>query len=341
MLIVTIDSGTTNTRVRVWKNGEVLASASESVGVRDRAKTGSRDTLVEGIKKTLEVALAGVDAQDRRQFVMVASGMITSDVGLCHLPHLTAPVSLDALAKGAVARVIPDISDQPIWFIPGVKNAVDDVNLDNCNSMDVMRGEEVETFGLLAAYGVSGSALLVLPGSHSKFIRIDAHQRIVGCATTVAGELLDVLTHQTILANSLEHRFADDIDDEYLLKGADACRDVGIARSCFSVRILDLFTSASVNQRANYLLGAVLYSDLLAIKNSRVLALTPSTKVVISGKAIIKEALGRLIERDPFFRGELVLVDEDARRPLSGLGAIEVMNAIAGMGSMSASCTKS
>ncbi|GKX55725.1 2-dehydro-3-deoxygalactonokinase [Leminorella grimontii] len=330
MLIVTIDSGTTNTRVKVWKNGEVIASASESVGVRDTAKTGSPEALIKGIRKTLEAALATVDEQDKRSITMVASGMITSDVGLCHIPHLTAPVSLGALAQGAVARVIPEISDSPIWFIPGVKNAVEAVSLDNCDGMDVMRGEEVETFGLLAAHGVRGPALLVLPGSHSKFIRIDEEQRIAGCATTVAGELLDVLTHQTILANSLEHRFADDIDDEYLLKGADACRDVGIARSCFSVRILDLFTSASVNQRANFLLGAVLYSDLLAIKNSRALALTPSTTVVVSGKAIMKEALARLIERDPFFRGELVLVDEDARRPLSGLGAIEVMKAIAG-----------
>ncbi|SQI34117.1 2-keto-3-deoxy-galactonokinase [Leminorella richardii] len=340
MLIVTIDSGTTNTRVRVWKNGEVIACANESVGVRDTAKTGSSDTLVKGIRKTLDSALAAVDEQDKRALTLVASGMITSDVGLCQLPHLKAPVSLDTLAKGTVARVIPEISPEPIWFIPGVKNAVDSVSLENCDAMDVMRGEEVETFGLLASQSVRGPALLVLPGSHSKFVRIDEQQRIVGCATTMAGELLDVLSHQTILAGSLGHQFADEIDEEYLLKGADACRNVGIARSCFSVRILDLFTSASVNQRANFLLGAVLYSDLLAMKNSQALALTPSTTVVISGKAIVKEALARLIARDAFFLGEPVLINEDPLRPLSGLGAISVMDVIANIDTAAASAQR-
>lgn len=171
-------------------------------------------------------------------------------------------------------------------------------------------------------------------------MRIDEQQRIVGCATTMAGELLDVLSHQTILAGSLGHQFADEIDEEYLLKGADACRNVGIARSCFSVRILDLFTSASVNQRANFLLGAVLYSDLLAMKNSQALALTPSTTVVISGKAIVKEALARLIARDAFFLGEPVLINEDPLRPLSGLGAISVMDVIANIDTAAASAQR-
>ncbi|HAT1683352.1 TPA: hypothetical protein I8Y21_004088 [Klebsiella oxytoca] len=37
MLIVTIDAGTTNTRVRVWQDSRVISDTSESVGVRDTA----------------------------------------------------------------------------------------------------------------------------------------------------------------------------------------------------------------------------------------------------------------------------------------------------------------
>ncbi|MGA4923266.1 2-dehydro-3-deoxygalactonokinase, partial [Bacillus subtilis] len=67
----------------------------------------------------------------------------------------------------------------PIWFIPGVKNAVATVDVENIDAMDVMRGEEVETFGLLMQHNVKGPALIVLPGSHSKFILTDEKKQIV------------------------------------------------------------------------------------------------------------------------------------------------------------------
>ncbi|MBO1928669.1 hypothetical protein J4731_02405 [Providencia rettgeri] len=38
MLIVTIDTGTTNTRVRAWKNNTVVREQSVEVGIRDCAK---------------------------------------------------------------------------------------------------------------------------------------------------------------------------------------------------------------------------------------------------------------------------------------------------------------
>ncbi|WP_159567272.1 2-dehydro-3-deoxygalactonokinase [Budvicia diplopodorum] len=325
MFIVTIDSGTTNTRVRVWKNKKVIAEAGESVGLRDTARTGNRATLTAGVKLALDRALAQVEGCTVEQCVMVASGMITAEAGLCPIPHLHAPISLGELAQGAIACDIPEISPQPVWFIPGIKNAVTDVTADNLDAMDVMRGEEVETFGLLALHDIRGPALIVLPGSHSKFIRVDEQQRIISSATTMAGELLDVLTHQTILANSLDSQFATELDGEYLQKGAASCHEVGFARSCFSVRLLDLFTTASHNQKASYLLGATLCSDIQAMKHSRALNLTPDTPIYISGKAILTQALVALINADPFFTANVVLIDEDKHRPLSGVGAITVI----------------
>lgn len=328
MFIVTVDCGTTNTRVRVWQGDRVLAEAGEPVGIRDVAKSGHQGILIGGIKKTLDRALGLARVSAEQDYVIVASGMITSDIGLCHLPHLRAPVTLAQLAAGAVARPIPEISSQPIWFIPGIKNAVDEVRLDNCDAMDMMRGEEVEVFGLLARHAISGPALVILPGSHSKLVKLDERGRIAGCATTVAGELLDVLTHQTLLAHSVQHQFAERIDAEYLCHGADACRRVGIARAGFSVRILDLFTGASANQRANFLLGAALYSDLLTMKHSTALNLTPETNVVIGGKALLCEALALLIAHDGYFTGEVTLIDDVPEQPLSGIGALAVMKEI-------------
>ncbi|WP_071886689.1 2-dehydro-3-deoxygalactonokinase [[Enterobacter] lignolyticus] len=328
MLIVTIDSGTTNTRVRVWRGKTAIADASEPVGVRDTAITGSRAVLIDGVKKALDRALAQLQDGDAGHYMLVASGMITANVGLHPVPHLRAPVSLDDLVRGAVAHTIPEIDARPVWFIPGVKNAVVEPDADHIDAVDVMRGEEVETFGLLRQHNLRGPALVVLPGSHSKFVLVDDRQRIISSATTMAGELLDVLTHHTILTTSLDGQFAAALDVDYLLKGAESCRRVGLARSCFGVRLLDLFTTASHDQKASYLLGATFSSDLQAMKHSLALNLAPETPIVVSGKPILRQALTALIGADPFFRGSITQVNEDPTSPLSGIGAIAVMEKI-------------
>jgi 2-dehydro-3-deoxygalactonokinase len=260
--------------------------------------------------------------------IIVASGMVTSDAGLSPLPHVCAPVSLAGLAEATVVRNLPDISPHPIWFIPGVKNALADISADTIGMMDVMRGEEVEAFGLLALHAISGPAVIILPGSHTKFVRIDSEQQITACATSMTGELLDLLTRQSLLAASLESRFTHSPDTGYLLKGAQACRESGFARACFSVRLLDLFTDATHNQKAGWLLGATLSTDIQPLKTSPALAMTPDTRLVICGKPPLAQALATLIIADPFFTAPPLLIEEDEQTPLSGVGAMAVLRHI-------------
>lgn len=329
MFIVTIDSGTTNTRVRVCKDNAVIAEASGAVGVRDTAITGSQCALIQGVREVLHQALSKAHVNvENDDMQILASGMITSNMGLCEIPHISAPVNRDDLACGAVQRVLPEIIDHPIWFIPGVKNSVSPIDLTVCEMMDVMRGEETETIGAISLFDISGPALVILPGSHSKFVKLDSNNNIVSSATTIAGELLSVVTQNTILANSLDHQFTNIIDQEYLLQGAKLCREVGLARSCFSVRILDLFSQTTLNQRANFLLGTILYSDILTIKNSQALACEPDSTIVICGKKILKEALEILIKNDGFFTGKIIAIDEDSSKPLSVIGAISIAERI-------------
>ncbi|WP_369308874.1 2-dehydro-3-deoxygalactonokinase [Providencia rettgeri] len=326
MLIVTIDTGTTNTRVRAWRNNTVIGELSTEVGIRDCAKNGSNTRLIQSIKTLLTQLLEKFSDKEKENYRLVASGMITSEIGLYHLPHEVTPVSVRQLAQKARACVINEISERPIIFIPGIKNKTADLTFDTIESMDVMRGEEVEIFGILAQQPDLEASLVILPGSHSKFVRIDDNKNVIAIATTMAGEIFDTLTHQTILASSLDHQFAQQLDVEYLLKGAKLSQQVGIARSCFSVRLLDLFTDASLNQKSSFLLGAILASDLLAIKNSQALCMTNDLKVVISGKPILANALQLLIKNDSYFTGEISLLEDKKEQPYSGLGAISILN---------------
>lgn len=324
MLIVTIDTGTTNTRLRAWRNYRVVGELSTEVGIRDCAKNGNNMQLIQSIKILLAQLLIGFNDEEKRNCRLVASGMLTSEIGLCHLPHEITPVSIEQLAQNVRACVINEISEKPIIFIPGIKNKTVDVTFNSIESMDVMRGEEVEVFGILTQQPDLGDSLVILPGSHSKFVRIDSSNNVVALATTMAGEIFDTLTHQTLLASSLEHQFAQQLDIEYLLKGAELSQKVGIARSCFSVRLLDLFTKATLDQKSSFLLGAILASDLLAIKNSQALCVTREIKIVISGKPILAEALKALIKNDSYFIGEIKLLEDKKDQPYSGLGAISI-----------------
>lgn len=328
MYLVTVDSGTTNTRIRVWKDNEVIACTSETVGIRDVARTKNHHILIRSIKTLLDSALTSAGISSGHIDGIVASGMITSDLGLCHLPHLTAPVTLEKLAQGAEVRLLPEISPMPVWFIPGIKNDVSQTSIENCEAMDMMRGEEVEVFGLLSQHTIKGPALIVLPGSHTKLVKLDEKNQITGCVTTMAGEVLDVFTHQTVLSHSLQGGFTQEIDDIYLIKGAETCLKVGYTRAAFTVRILDVFTDASDSQRASFLLGVVLCADIETMKNSQALNLTSGTDIVICGKRVLREALAKLIRRDAFFTGDVIDVADNAKRPVSGTGALAVLERI-------------
>lgn len=54
MTIITIDTGTTNTRVCAWQDGTLLAEAARSAGVRDTAITGSTATLMQGVSDAVQ-----------------------------------------------------------------------------------------------------------------------------------------------------------------------------------------------------------------------------------------------------------------------------------------------
>lgn len=324
MNILTIDAGTTNTRVSVWRNEVFVGEAATQVGVRETAISGNRTKLQMAVRETIAAALAmaGIALEDVE--LILASGMITSNVGLCEIPHLPVNVGCAQLAAGMVEVQLLEVCSQPIWFIPGVRNVVADLSLNNFEAMDMMRGEEVETMGLISRLDIVGPAVIVLPGSHSKFVHVNAQREITGCVTTLAGELLQAITHNTILASSLDGEFAAELDREMLLAGARMAASLGLGRACFAVRTLDRFAICERNARANFLLGAVLGADLLTLKNSSAMRLSRDTQFVIGGKTLLRESLALLVSENDYFCGSVQVVNDEQQANLAGFGAITV-----------------
>ncbi|MBO0958774.1 2-dehydro-3-deoxygalactonokinase [Neobacillus sp. MM2021_6] len=273
--VILIDSGTTNSRLRLYDKttSRVLDTEKIRVGVRDTAISGSNHNLKIELKQGLERLLAKHQLTPSDIAYIAASGMITSNLGLYEVPHIPSPAGLEEFAKCSKVTRLEEFLDIPCVFIPGMKNRIDPTDTKDLvaciNEFDVMRGEEVESFGLLKQFDVTGKGMIVLPGSHTKFVAVDERRDLLYCLSTLGGETLSALQKETILSNSLGSGLIKSVDQRMLECGFEAAKQHGVTRSFYHIRLLDLFTDLDANQRANYYAGSVIYSDLQALSQSR------------------------------------------------------------------------
>lgn len=322
MYIMTIDTGTTNTRVCLWDEAKVITLAKRSIGVRNTSIDGHNGKLRFAISEAIQEILLQQKIGFEDIQIVLASGMITSNLGLVDVPHLTAPVDCHTLARNIHTQTFTDICPQAIHFIPGVKNQLPE-DLNKLEAMDFMRGEEVEALALMAAKQIKGPSVIVLPGSHTKFVAIDRDGFISACCTTLAGELNAVITENTILSSSLENRFTDQLDLKQLLAGARSTYMVGFARTLFSLRILEQVGRLAHHELASFLLGAIARSDIDAMLSSQTLNYEVGVPVYIYGDSIASLAFTEVLKETlPNVQIHSVLQREGSY--LAGSGAILV-----------------
>lgn len=123
--IITIDGGTTNTRCILWdQSRNKIAEEKRQVGVRNTAIDGNNEKLKMAVKECLDALLDKNDLTYENIRRIIASGMITSDVGIVVIPHLSAPrrrqTALRNRGLGASARQsricpAPLAAATPMW----------------------------------------------------------------------------------------------------------------------------------------------------------------------------------------------------------------------------------
>lgn len=171
-----VDWGTTNCRVYVIENGTLTDSAESARGVKS----------VEPGTYPAEVAAMRARFGD---LPVLLAGMVGSTIGWQVAPYVAAPAGLEDLAA-AVVRV-----DPRTVIVPGI-------SLVEGRRGDVMRGEEVQLFGAVAGGMARADALLVQPGTHCKWVQMEAG-RIVRFVTAMTGELFALVRGHSILAPQL------------------------------------------------------------------------------------------------------------------------------------------
>jgi len=243
--LIGLDWGTTTLRVyRFGASGELLERRRAELGILRVVNGAFEDALFSTIGDWLTA---------EKEVAVIASGMITSRQGWVETPYLPCPAGAEELAAALTGRRLR--SGHRILFVPGLSTRGAD------GMPDVMRGEETQILGALAA-GVS-ARLLILPGTHSKWVRC-AGDRIAHFATMMTGEFYDVLRRHSILGRLME---GDAPDAEAFARGVafgtrEDAASGGLLRRLFSVRSLGLCEEIPAGGLASYLSGLLIGSEL-------------------------------------------------------------------------------
>ena len=301
-----IDGGTTNTRIYLVSENKVLDCAKMLLGAR--SCIDDKDSYVSMLKATVFNVLKFNNLCEGDVEAIIASGMITSEFGLCNLPHILAPAGIEKLHNGMVKKMIPQICDIPFYFIPGVKQVSK-----NVSDSDMMRGEETELMGLIDEIKPGGAC--ILPGSHSKLVFLDNEKNITRIVTTLTGEMIYSLSQHTILKDAVDLS-VDKIDVEYLKKGYLCSMHEGINAALFKVRVFKNIYGATKEEVYSFFMGTVLHADVenIIINNIKY--------VFIGGKAQIRDALKILLEEVGV--SEVVTASDKTVNSSVALGAVKI-----------------
>lgn len=301
---ITIDGGTTNTRISLVKAGAVVDTIKLHVGARNGID--DRQLLVSSVKNGLEELLARNGVLPENVHRVLACGMIGSEFGLCNVEHIMAPAGIKELHESMYETRLSDITDIPFVFIRGVK-----IRKESVEETDVMRGEETELVGIME----DDKCAYILPGSHSKIIRTDEQGRITAFSTALTGEMIAALSGGTILKDAVDLTVAQ-LDVDYLMEGYGCCESSGMNKALFKVRLLKTQFQTTREQRYSYFMGIVLHDEIEEVLRYDV------NKIVIGGRKQIKEALKAVIEK--VSDKEVVCIADEKVEKANILGMIRV-----------------
>lgn len=301
---LTVDGGTTNTRICHVKDGRICGRTKLRIGAGSAV---GKDGYAKALSDGLAEALAQADPEGKNIKAVIASGMIGSEGGLMAVEHLSAPAGLAELSAGILGVELASVCRLPIFFVRGVKCGAGELG-----RTDIMRGEETELYGLCDK--PSANALYVLPGSHSKHIITDSEGRISEFTTYLTGEMIQSLSAHTLLRGSvsLEGR---ELCVEQLRIGARMADELGVAAALFKTRILDKTFSASADRVYSYFLGVLLAEEIKHVLTCG------KEKIIIGGKRVIAEAMAALLEG---CGKQITLVDENRAECAPALGAVRI-----------------
>lgn len=278
--LLAIDWGSTSLRACRLGEGGVLL---------DERRSAEGASTLGGDPVRFELALRSVlgDWLQHQPYVpALACGMVGSAHGWREAPYAECPVGIAELHRHAVTV---DWAGGLLRILPGLACSGAD------GTPDVMRGEETQIAGALALHpALAGGATIVLPGTHSKWARLQGGV-VARFETRMTGELYAVLRQHSVLGKLMTP--VAGFDGEAFDRGLDAARQDGgadLLRRLFATRTLGLFGRCPPEGLADHLSGLLIGTELVA----GLAAADPQQPLVLVGEPALcaryRHALARL-----------------------------------------------
>lgn len=177
---------------------------------------------------------------------LLLAGMIGSNRGWVETPYVPCPAGIDDLVRALVwagerEAIVPGLS-----FIEGER-------------ADVMRGEEVQLVGAVAAGLIDRTELVCHPGTHNKWVLV-RREKIVSFRTVITGELFSLLREHSILADLLGGEVA--VNDAFRAGARQGIFHEALPAELFTVRARVLLDQAPREDAASYLSGLLIGTDV-------------------------------------------------------------------------------
>ena len=231
---IAVDWGTTNRRAyRIDSSGARADEFEDAKGILSVPSGGFPAAIAE-VRERLG------------DLLLLMAGMIGSNRGWKEARYVPCPAGIDDLA----AKVVWAGEREAI--VPGVSYIGD-------GRADVMRGEEVQLLGALAAGLVDSDALVCHPGTHNKWVVL--HQgRIQSFRTVMTGELFSLLKEHSILADLLK----GPVEDNEVFRSAarHAVFHESLPAGLFSIRAGVLLGQMKREDAASYASGLLIGTDV-------------------------------------------------------------------------------
>lgn len=231
---IAVDWGTTNRRAyRIDTAGKRIDEVEDHKGILSIPDGG------------FPAAVAEIRAR-LSDLPILFAGMVGSNRGWREAPYVPCPASIDNLVQALVWA-----GDREA-IVPGVSYIGN-------GRADVMRGEEVQLLGAVAAGLVDPDELVCHPGTHNKWASL-RHGNIHEFRTVMTGELFSLLKDHSILSDLLQG--AVEPNDVFKQAARDAFEDGGLSAELFGVRARVLLGQAKREDAASYASGLLIGVDI-------------------------------------------------------------------------------
>jgi 2-dehydro-3-deoxygalactonokinase len=206
------------------------------------------------------------------------SGMAGSRQGWREAAYCPCPSGFEDIAQH-----LQWIEKDRIGIVPGLSTWNDD-------TPDVMRGEEIQIFGALAAQQIQ-TAQFVLPGTHSKWAQV-LDGKISAFKTFMTGEFYALLSQHSILAKTCLPDAP--LKKEVFIDGVmQSQKSGGLLHHAFSARSLALFEKLNPAQSSSYISGLLIGEEIKSAKADRY---DDSTPLFILGNGQLTQRYGFAME---------------------------------------------